>query len=258
MARQISGPVISGRVVNKSTGAPLANVVVTPSAHLWSDREFQNTITTVTTSGDGSFQAYASPGQYTFTCADASAAPIEAVEVVSVDQGTNAASAGSQGAAGAQGAAGSQGASGAQGAAGAQGAGGAAGAQGTAGSNGAQGAQGAAGAQGAQGVNGTTAVFPVGTQGSSGSAFTLPATATDALATVTLSANTTITTATANQGARQLVCITQGASVFTAAWTTVDWGDAGVPSFPTVNKRYYVQLICGVSGWDGFLLPGGF
>lgn len=89
MAREVGGPLLTGQVISKQTGAPLSGATVTVSAQVYTDRELSaGATTTLTTNGSGIFSAYAKPGVYTFTCSDTSAAPIESIEVLSSDQGT--------------------------------------------------------------------------------------------------------------------------------------------------------------------------
>lgn len=98
MARIVNGPLLTGAVVSRQTGAPLAGTTVTVSATVYTDPELSSgATTTVTTDGRGVFSCYAKPGTYTFTCADASAAPIESIEVLSPDQGNQPASSGTSG-----------------------------------------------------------------------------------------------------------------------------------------------------------------
>jgi hypothetical protein len=86
MARIVTGPEITGQVSNAQTGGPLGGVVVTARPAVYTTPELTTSTTSLTTTGDGTFSCYATPGTYTFT-APTPAAPIETVEVLSPDMG---------------------------------------------------------------------------------------------------------------------------------------------------------------------------
>lgn len=89
MARTVECHQVTGVVMNRMAGAPLAHVTVTASSTVYTDREMTLPTKTVTTDGVGRFTCFTRPGNYSFTCSDPAAAPIEDVEVFSFDMGVN-------------------------------------------------------------------------------------------------------------------------------------------------------------------------
>lgn len=89
--RIVTGPFITGEVVNAQTHSPMGGVIVHVSSVVFTDALMTNGVTSLLTSDLGVFTAYAEVGMYLFTTAEPLAGPIDPIDVLASSGDSSAA-----------------------------------------------------------------------------------------------------------------------------------------------------------------------